>query len=95
MPLQDTDPTHSLGGLGLRVAHHGSRTSTTQDFLSQVDPTVAVISSGSTNQYGHPHGDVVGRLEEAVGVDSLYHTGRDGSIEFTSDGDRLWVRTER
>ena len=81
-----------LASVVLKVPHHGSKTSTTQGFLDHVDPTVAVISSGETNRYGHPHQEVVARLEEAVGVEGLYRTARDGSIEFISDGRNLWVK---
>src|SRR5262249_60570156 len=43
----------------LKVAHHGSKTSTTQDFLEAARPTFALISAGVDNSYGHPHPDVL------------------------------------
>ena len=43
----------------LKVPHHGSKTSTTPAFLRRVDPSLAVISAGADNQYGHPHPEVV------------------------------------
>jgi competence protein ComEC len=79
----------------LKVAHHGSRTSTTPAFLDRVDPSVAVVSAGEANRFGHPHQEVVDRLGEALGPEAVYRTDRDGTIEFVSDGERLWVRTER
>jgi len=48
----------------LKVGHHGSRTSTSEEFLSRVSPSVAIISAGEDNHYGHPHREVVERLEE-------------------------------
>lgn len=75
----------------LKVPHHGSRTSTTWHFLAAVEPRVAVISAGADNPFGHPHPDVVQRLVDTVGEDNLYRTDEDGAIEFTTDGERLWV----
>ncbi|WP_017728425.1 DNA internalization-related competence protein ComEC/Rec2 [Halalkalibacterium ligniniphilum] len=47
----------------LKVGHHGSRTSTTEAFLEQVSPSVALISAGRSNRYGHPHPEVIEKLE--------------------------------
>jgi len=79
----------------LKVAHHGSKTSTTGQFLGRVKPALAVVSAGADNRFGHPHPEVIDRLEEAVGPKGLYRTDRDGTIEFISDGQRLWARPER
>ena len=79
----------------LKVAHHGSKTSSTSAFLARVDPVAVVVSAGKANQFGHPHPEVVGRLNEAVGSDLLYRTDQQGTIEFISDGESLWARTER
>jgi len=79
----------------LKVAHHGSDTSTTSAFLAAVAPQVAVISAGADNPFGHPSTEVVARLEERVGYDRLYLTAEDGTVTFTTDGERLWVETER
>ena len=48
----------------LKVAHHGSNTSSTTTFLSVVQPNIAVISAGERNRYGHPHKDVIERFEK-------------------------------
>ena len=77
----------------LKVGHHGSRTSTTQSFLELVNPRSAVISAGRNNRYGHPHGDVMRRLESAVGAERVFLTARDGTVEYISDGKTLWVKT--
>jgi competence protein ComEC len=79
----------------LKVAHHGSMTSTAPQFLAAVDPEVAVISVGSDNRFGHPSPEVVTRLLDRLGVDNVYRTDRHGTIEFITDGERLWVETER
>ena len=76
----------------LKVAHHGSETSTSPQFLAAVDPEVAVISVGSDNPFGHPSPEVVERLTDGVGEDNVYRTDVDGTIEFITDGERLWLR---
>jgi competence protein ComEC len=79
----------------LKVAHHGSRTSSIQGFLDRVDPAVAVISSGSGNRFGHPHAEIADRLEEAVGPGGLFRTDRQGTIELVTDGVGLWASIDR
>ena len=56
---------------------------------------MAVISVAGDNRFGHPDEDVAARLEEAVGPESMYRTDLHGTIEVITDGERLWVRTER
>jgi competence protein ComEC len=75
----------------LKAGHHGSDTSTTEEFLNVVMPRVAVISVGE-NTYGHPMPEVVSRLESMVGVSNLYRTDQSRTIEFITDGKRLWIR---
>ena len=79
----------------LKVGHHGSATSSATFFLAVVQPRAAVISVGADNPFGHPDEDVLARLEAAVGREHLFRTDRHGTVEFTTDGRRLWVRTER
>jgi competence protein ComEC len=71
----------------LKVAHHGSKTSTTEEFLERVAPRLAVISAGEANPYGHPHSGVVARLA-AAGVRVL-RTDRDGAVTVSTDGKSL------
>jgi len=82
----------------LKLAHHGSCTSTTDEFLEAVTPDLAVISVGE-NDYGHPCEGVLARLEEwAEQMQrelSVYRTDRDGAVEVITDGAQVWVRTER
>ncbi len=77
----------------LKVAHHGSDTSTSPEFLAVVDPEIAVISVGADNDYGHPSDEVVARLTDRLGVENIYRTDQDGTVEFITDGARLWVET--
>ena len=79
----------------LKAGHHGSNSSTTAAFLRAVKPRWAVISAGADNQYGHPHPDVVSRLEDVVGRANVFSTATQGTIHFIADGQRLWVETER
>jgi competence protein ComEC len=75
----------------LKVAHHGSRTSTSQALLDAWHPQVALVSCGRGNPFGHPAPDVVARLE---GIGSrIYRTDRDGEITLDTDGQRVVVRT--
>jgi competence protein ComEC len=73
----------------LKVAHHGSRSSTSDAILSLVHPRVAVISCGRTNPFGHPHPSVTGRLGRA-GI-RTWRTDRDRTIDAEVRGGRLYV----
>ncbi len=79
----------------LKVAHHGSGTSTSAGFLAAVGPQAALISVGADNGYGLPSAEVTGRLARTVGAANVYRTDRQGTIEFVTDGARLWVKTEK
>jgi len=75
----------------LKVAHHGSASSSSQAFVDAVSPAVAVISVGNNNPFGHPSPATLERLGQA----RLFRTDEQGAVEVTTDGRRLWVRTER
>lgn len=75
----------------LKVAHHGSSTSCTTEFIDAVSPTWAVISVGSDNSYGHPADSTVRTL---IGHDAkIYRTDLDGTIVFYCDGYDISVET--
>ena len=80
---------HNLSADVLRVGHHGSSTSTTQEFLDAVRPSIAVISAGAGNAYGHPHNTVMSRLR-TLGI-TIYRTDQHGNIAIVSDGATLRV----
>ena len=77
----------------LKVGHHGSRTSTSEAFLSLVAPTLATLSCGVRNRFGHPHLPTVERLA-VHGVRTL-RLDRSGSVQVTTDGRVLTARATR
>jgi len=68
----------------LKVAHHGSETSTTEPFLRAVKPRMAIISVGRFNRYGHPSPDVLERLGQRGVV--IWRTDENGAIRYFYDG---------
>ena len=77
----------------LKVGHHGSSTSTSKNFLKKTEPEYAIISCGANNDYGHPHKEVIQRLNNA-GI-STYRTDLNGTIEAISDGYTISFNSER
>lgn len=77
----------------LKVAHHGSRFSTSAQFLEMLRPETALISVGKNNRYGHPHGELLERLEKR-GV-SVWRTDERGAIRIETDGERWKISSYR
>ena len=75
-----------LGSTLLKMGHHGSRTSSTEAWLAAVRPTIAIISCGRDNSYGHPHAEALARIKPYVG-ESIYRTDLLGSFIFITDGE--------
>ena len=75
----------------LKVGHHGSRTSSSEIFLSAIRPQISLISSGVNNRFGHPHQDVVERLEKFGSY--IYQTNEEGAVFLRTDGERLKIDT--
>ena len=74
----------------LRVAHHGSNTASTAEFLRKIQPEYAVISVGKDNGYGHPHQEVLGRLAEVAA--KVLRTDELGTIIMESDGEAIAIK---
>jgi competence protein ComEC len=94
----ETERTLRLGDVRapiriLKVAHHGSRSSSSVAFLDRYAPDVAVISAGRGNPFGHPAPDVVARLQ-AVGA-CVFRSDRDGATVIETDGRALTARSMR
>ena len=73
----------------LKVGHHGSIYSTSEDFIKEVEPKISIIEVGKNNNYGHPRYEVIERLKN-IGS-KVYRTDEDGTIKVSSDGEKLKV----
>ncbi|MCY6484352.1 ComEC/Rec2 family competence protein [Clostridium aestuarii] len=74
----------------LKVGHHGSTSSTTTEFLNEVNPKVAVISCGQNNDYGHPNKETLSKLKGKNII--IYRTDIDGTIVLESNGEKIIKR---
>lgn len=77
----------------LKVGHHGSDTSSGNSFLEKVSPSYAIISVGENNSYGHPHKEVLDRLNK-IGA-TIYRTDLNGNIIVKTDGKSIAIDTEK
>ena len=73
----------------LKVGHHGSKTSSSKQFISEINPKHSVISVGKNNRYGHPNKEVLDNLEDS----KIYRTDEDGSIMFKIKNNKLKIDT--
>ncbi len=73
----------------LKLGHPGSKTSSSATFLTAVSPEYAIVSAGRDNSYGHPHKEVVGRVEESGA--KILSTAEVGTITMKSNGKTVWV----
>ena len=73
----------------LKIAHHGSKSSSTEKFLEKVNPKIGVISCGFNNAYGHPHKEVLERMKKRK--IKLYNTSLNGAIDIISDGKKIKI----
>jgi len=73
----------------LKVGHHGSKTSSGEEFINEINPKHSIISVGKKNRYGHPNKEVLNNLEQS----KIYRTDIDGSIMFKIKNNKLRVET--
>jgi competence protein ComEC len=84
---------HELAADILQLGHHGSRTSTSPRFLDAVNPELAIFSADPNSRYGHPHREIIGRLQ-ARDI-AVYGTSESGTITVISDGNGYEVASSR
>ena len=73
----------------LKVGHHGSKTSSSKDFIEVIKPDYSIISVGKNNRYGHPNNEVLDNLEKS----KIYRTDKQGSIMFKIKNNKLKIVT--
>ena len=73
----------------LKVGHHGSKTSSSKNFINEVNPKYSIISVGKNNRYGHPNKEVLYNLNDS----KIYRTDQDGSIIFKIKNNKLKIAT--
>ena len=73
----------------LKVGHHGSKTSSSKEFINEINPKYSVISVGKKNRYGHPNKEVLENLDNS----KIYRTDQDGSIMFKIKNNKLKIET--
>ena len=77
----------------MKVAHHGSKNSTSEEFLEMIKPELSLISCSKNNRYGHPHEELLERLDD-IGSEVVI-TFESGAITIKTDGRRMWVEEFR
>ena len=73
----------------LKVGHHGSKTSSSEEFINEIKPKYSIISVGKNNRYGHPNKEVLENLDNS----KIYRTDQDGSIMFKIKNNKLKIET--
>mgnify|MGYP002618480333 CR=1 FL=1 len=73
----------------LKVGHHGSNTSSSEEFINSINPKYSLISVGKNNRYGHPNKEVLDTLNDS----KIYRTDQDGSIMFKIKNNKLRIET--
>ncbi len=84
------DAGYELSADVLKLGHHGSSTSSSEDFIAAVAPTYAIASCGKDNDYGHPHREIRSMAEKLGWI--FYRTDTDGTVAILTDGEKLAVQ---
>ena len=81
---------YNISGIDvLKIGHHGSKTSSSKEFINEINPNYSIISVGKNNRYGHPNKEVLNNLEQS----KIYRTDQDGSIMFKIKNNKLKIET--
>ena len=73
----------------LKIGHHGSKTSSSKEFINEINPNYSIISVGKNNRYSHPNKEVINNLDNS----KIYRTDQDGSIMFKIKNNKLKIET--
>ena len=73
----------------LKVGHHGSKTSSSREFINEINPKYSIISVGKKNRYGHPNKEVLKNLSDS----KIYRTDENGSIMFKIKNNKIKIET--
>ena len=91
--LSEKEITGDVKADVLKVGHHGSDSSSSDEFLKRVNPKYAIISVGKDNSYDHPSSSTIHKLEKYTNY--IYRTDLNGTITVTSDGENIDVKVEK
>ena len=81
---------YNISGIDvLKIGHHGSKTSSSKEFINEINPNYSIISVGKNNRYGHPNKEVLNNLSDS----KIYRTDQDGSIMFKIKKNKLGIET--
>ena len=81
---------YNISGIDvLKIGHHGSKTSSSKEFINEINPNYSIISVGKNNRYGHPNKEVLNNLSDS----KIYRTDQDGSIMFKIKNYKLQIET--
>ena len=81
---------YNISGIDvLKIGHHGSKTSSSKEFINEINPNYSIISVGKNNRYGHPNKEVLNNLSDS----KIYRTDQDGSIMFNIKKNKLRIKT--